>query len=287
MESSGKETMLARVRTALGRGEVEAAAPAPLPPFSICGANASRETLAARFVRELEAVGGRAAHVRSGADVRDYLKSLLSVNARPAVALSDSRHAHDLQIGEWLVEQGVNVIPAHGEFVAAAPEVETALAEGERDDPDARLPGGEDRSPLLRAVIGITSADYAIAETGTIVLVSGRERHRLASLLPPVHVCLLDPANIKPDMAELLARLSSKFDASDRFCAAVTLITGPSCTADIEQTLTRGMHGPRELHVLLYTPLSANDPKSEVMDESAVQPAPLVADAVSKMDVQQ
>ncbi|MCA1566073.1 MAG: lactate utilization protein [Acidobacteria bacterium] len=260
MERSGKEKMLARVRAALGRGAEGAVAPAPLPPFSSGDASASRETLVARFVRELEAVGGSAAHVRSGADVRDYLKSLLSANEWPSVALSDSYHAHDLKIGEWLAEQGVSVIPAHDGFVTPAPEDEAAPAEGERDDLDARFRGGEDRNPMLAAGVGITSADYAIAETGTVVLVSGRERHRLGSLLPPVYVCLLNSANIEPDMAELLARLRSGFDADERLSTAVILITGPSCTADIEQTLTRGMHGPREIHVLLYTPPSSDDP---------------------------
>jgi L-lactate dehydrogenase complex protein LldG len=108
------------------------------------------------------------------------------------------------------------------------------------------------RRDLLDADVGVTFADYAVANTGTLALVSGGERHRLASLLPPVHVCLLDPSLILPDLGALLRRVAELRHARGDLPHALTLISGPSRTADIEHTVTTGVHGPRELHVLLW-----------------------------------
>jgi L-lactate dehydrogenase complex protein LldG len=104
---------------------------------------------------------------------------------------------------------------------------------------------------LLETAIGVTGADYALADTGTLVLVSGGEQHRLISLLPPVHVCLISPENIFPSLTQLLAHVAGKFYSHGRPPQAMTLITGPSRTADIEQTITMGVHGPQSLHVLV------------------------------------
>ncbi|MCA8950567.1 MAG: lactate utilization protein [Planctomycetes bacterium] len=102
-----------------------------------------------------------------------------------------------------------------------------------------------DKAELFAADIGVTTAQWGIAETGTIALESRSERSRLASLVPPVHVALLPRSRILCTMGELLKTL-------DRPLApAVSLITGPSRTADIELQLVLGVHGPRELHVVL------------------------------------
>jgi L-lactate utilization protein LutC len=95
--------------------------------------------------------------------------------------------------------------------------------------------------------VGITSAQAAIAETGTLVLDSARERHRLASLVPPVHIAIVDAASIFLTLAEALAFIHQNGDISP----AVTFITGPSRTADIELTLAIGVHGPQELYVIV------------------------------------
>jgi L-lactate dehydrogenase complex protein LldG len=105
---------------------------------------------------------------------------------------------------------------------------------------------------LIEAEIGITMADYAIADTGTLVLVSGGEQHRLISLMPPVHVCVLDPARITASANDMMSMLREQFYSGDTGKPqATTFITGPSRTADIEHTVTLGVHGPREVHILL------------------------------------
>ena len=102
-------------------------------------------------------------------------------------------------------------------------------------------------SELFDFEVGITTAQAAIAETGTIVLDSSRERNRLVSVVPPVHIAIVAASRIYATLADVLAMLQSGKELSP----AITFITGPSRTADIELTLTIGVHGPQELYVII------------------------------------
>jgi L-lactate dehydrogenase complex protein LldG len=95
--------------------------------------------------------------------------------------------------------------------------------------------------PSLR--LGLTAALAGIAETGSLVLQAGAGRPQTASLLPEIHVAILKAADIVPTLQEALCQPQMR-DSS-----AVVLVSGPSRTADIEMTLTIGVHGPGELHV--------------------------------------
>ena len=95
--------------------------------------------------------------------------------------------------------------------------------------------------PNLRA--GLTGALAGIAETGTLVLPGGPGRSHSASLLPEIHIAILRSRDILPDLHQAL-----KLPAI-RQAAAAVLVSGPSRTADIEMTLTIGVHGPGELIV--------------------------------------
>jgi L-lactate utilization protein LutC len=100
---------------------------------------------------------------------------------------------------------------------------------------------------LFEVEVGITQAQAGIAETGTLVLDSSVERNRLVSLVPPVHIAILDASRIYTTLGETLAALQS----GDEISPAITFITGPSRTADIELTLAIGVHGPQELYVII------------------------------------
>ena len=104
-----------------------------------------------------------------------------------------------------------------------------------------RLEGNAD--PALKA--GITGAQAAIAETGTLVLCSGAGRPLTASLLPEVHIAIVRSSQIVGTLEEALR------DPAIGENSATALVTGPSRTADIEMTLTIGVHGPGELQVFL------------------------------------
>ena len=95
--------------------------------------------------------------------------------------------------------------------------------------------------------VGISTAQAAIAETGTLVLDSAYERHRLVSLVPPVHIAIVSASAIVETLSDALTLLQKDKEISP----AITFITGPSRTADIELTLTIGVHGPQELYVIV------------------------------------
>jgi L-lactate dehydrogenase complex protein LldG len=109
------------------------------------------------------------------------------------------------------------------------------------------LTSADRRQELAGALVGITGAHAGLAETGSLVLASGPGRSRLASLLPPLHVAVLRRDLIVESLADLVAQRPELMTAG----ANVVCITGPSRTADIEHTLTRGVHGPREVHVVV------------------------------------
>jgi len=94
--------------------------------------------------------------------------------------------------------------------------------------------------------VGISTAQAGIAETGTLILDSACERHRLVSLVPPVHIAIINASAIVATLADALTLLQQK-----EISPAITFITGPSRTADIELTLTIGVHGPQELYVIV------------------------------------
>jgi len=101
------------------------------------------------------------------------------------------------------------------------------------------------RSDDANVKIGITGAASAIAETGTLVIASGKGQSLSASLLPEIHIAIIMSSQIVQTLEEAMM-LNEMKSAS-----AVVLVSGPSRTADIEMTLTIGVHGPGELHVFL------------------------------------
>ena len=108
------------------------------------------------------------------------------------------------------------------------------------------------RQEAAAAGLGITGADYAVAETGSVVLLPRRGISRLVSLLPPVHLALVRPQDVVESLDDLflLRRLDYHRNGGD-MGSYLNFITGPSRTADIEQTLVVGVHGPGEVHMVL------------------------------------
>ncbi len=103
------------------------------------------------------------------------------------------------------------------------------------------------RDACASADIGITSADYALAATGTFVMLASPHDARLISLLPPVHIAIIPRSRILANLDELLGILPLPAEQT----SSMVLITGPSRTADIEQILVRGVHGPGEIHAVI------------------------------------
>ena len=94
---------------------------------------------------------------------------------------------------------------------------------------------------------GLTIADGAIADTGTLIHDDPRRMPRTLSLVPPIHICLLDARRLYPSLQAALA--AARWH--EAMPSNLIFISGPSKTADIQQTMAYGAHGPRELIVLL------------------------------------
>lgn len=110
------------------------------------------------------------------------------------------------------------------------------------------------RSVATQAEAGITGVNFAIADTGTLVLESTSEDIRLATTLPPKQFALLDPQKIVANGLEAVKPLRQMHQRDSR--NYIAYVTGPSRTADIERVLTIGVHGPKELFILLVPGMS-------------------------------
>ena len=185
------------------------------------------EDLVARFSRELTTLGG-VVHEPPGADaasVATLVASIAASTSEPRALMWDDA---------W--------IPVPG--LSAALEARGFAIERQHD---RDMSSTDRRQVLAAAAVGITGADAALAETGSLVLASGAGRGRLASLLPPVHVAIVERGRVMRSLPDLLLDRPGLATAGSN----LVFITGPSRTADIEHTLSRGVHGPKEVHVVL------------------------------------
>ncbi|HJU23497.1 MAG TPA: lactate utilization protein C [Casimicrobiaceae bacterium] len=106
----------------------------------------------------------------------------------------------------------------------------------------------EARPTLGRDALGITACFCAIAETGTLVFVTGAQTPSATFLLPETHVAIVRGDQIVATMEDAFARVRAR---CGRLPRAVNLVSGPSRTGDIEQTIVLGAHGPRRVHIVL------------------------------------
>ncbi|MDH7513721.1 MAG: LUD domain-containing protein [Clostridiales bacterium] len=116
-----------------------------------------------------------------------------------------------------------------------------------------RVARQEMRRHFTQADIGISGANLAIAESGTLVIVSNEGNARLVTSLPPVHVALVTTEKFVETMEEAATLIKALVIASSgrKLTSYITFITGPSATTDIEKEHIIGVHGPREVHIII------------------------------------
>ena len=107
-----------------------------------------------------------------------------------------------------------------------------------------------------KQLASVSHAFGAVAETGTLVLTSGADNPTTLNFLPDNHIVVVDAEDVAADFESVFARLRARFP-SRQLPRVVNMITGPSRSADIEQTLILGAHGPRRLHVILVADAAA------------------------------
>jgi L-lactate dehydrogenase complex protein LldG len=208
-----RDEALDRVRTALGR---TAGGPVPEPPAVLLQPSASPvEERVVKFTQALTALAGKVAVVGTLAEARTHVESVLA--GRRAIA----SHAPILETSG----------------IVSLPGVSTEFS----------------REACAAAEVGITSADYALADTGTLVMLTGSHESRMLSLLPPCHIAVIEREKLLESLDQFFAVVPKPGAQS----SGMVLITGPSRTADIEMRLVRGVHGPGEIHVIVVGDVTA------------------------------
>jgi L-lactate dehydrogenase complex protein LldG len=227
MPETARDEMLARIKSALKRDDQSSSLRSEgNSAQQVFNKDEQQSDLIKRFELELTRIGGRFHIARTADAVCDYIENLISLKQTKTVIGWNAPVISETGLSERLERSDV-------EFIS-------------NDDKQSEA---EFINKAIGAGIGITAVDYALADTGTLVLITGAGRARSVSLLPPVHVAILKPEQIIAGLDELIPRLNTS--AGRDLASAVTFITGPSRTADIELTLVVGVHGPQELHVVL------------------------------------
>jgi L-lactate dehydrogenase complex protein LldG len=221
-----RDSFLRRVRQAAEQGRAYRVHLRPVPDDA--GYVGVGGDLCERFAEEVNAVGGHAFLVEDAAVAAAKVQQLLS-EADAATAICWQHELLDrLQLAEVLAAAGMARLD-YGGLTA--------------------LPLAEQRQKLLATCVGITSCDLAIAETGTLMMCSRPGQERVASLLPPLHIAIVERRQIVPDLIDAIAWLTDR--RLDALPSNVTFITGPSKTGDIELQLTTGVHGPGKWQVIV------------------------------------
>jgi len=176
----------------------------------------------ARFLEELEAVGGHGRRVRNITEARKYVLTLAREREAKLLLRWDVEELDRMKVDGPLGEAGVEV----------------AVWRDDLEDP---------KDVAARADIGLSTAAWAIAETGSLVLEGGPGRGRVVTLLPPCYVAVLPAKRVLSTVPETIERYAEQGGIPANVC----FHTGPSRSGDIEMTLAIGVHGPGEVHVVL------------------------------------
>jgi L-lactate dehydrogenase complex protein LldG len=175
----------------------------------------------ARFIEELETLGGHGRRVETPEEAREYILSLTRERGAKLLIRWDVEELETLGVDGPLEEAGVEV----------------ALW---RDLDDFR-------EVAARADIGLSTAEWAIADTASLVLTSGPGKGRTVTLLPPTYVAVVAAEKVLRTVPEAI----EMYAGDGRLPANVCFHTGPSRSGDIEMEIFVGMHGPGDVHVVL------------------------------------
>lgn len=207
-----REEVLGKVRAALGRASDSPIA--PIPSSARVGPRTPRDpsTEIDQLLTEIGKLTGVTKRLSQPADLKAALAELVAVEQVKKATLWQTPELQQLGVAASLSELGVEIISPYA-----------------------------DNRAIAACDLGVTGVDAALPETGTLLLRSSVERVRTVSLVPRIHLAILRPAALRADLHQAFADVKH-----DNY---FVLVTGPSRTADIELTLTIGVHGPQALHV--------------------------------------
>jgi L-lactate dehydrogenase complex protein LldG len=199
--------------------------------------------------RRTESVEGEPGRIADCADLSETFANRASATGMSVHRVADLNQAAE-RLGEIVKDAGVDSVTVPAEGIVTRLPLETSLPDGvSLLTWDASAESGERKRVAFEMQCGVTGVDYAICETGSLVQFSSSDCPRSLSLLGSVHIAVVETSQIIPDLYDLTGRVHEQFP--DGPPANITLITGPSKTADIELNLVIGVHGPATVHVIL------------------------------------
>jgi L-lactate dehydrogenase complex protein LldG len=235
---ASREQMISRIRAALGRpagrpSEMAGLGPPNLPELGQVMPLIKPEDIIPKFIAEFEKNSTKVWRANSIAEFDAVLSGLVKSSEAGSAVLSRNPLLKRLNLANRLKSLGAEPL--------AWPEGPvTAVAESLF------------RERCFTAPIGFTGVDCALAETGSLIVSSSTEGVQLASLAPPIHVAILLESQILANLEDALAAIPVwRGSAGPPSGRSVVFISGTSRTADIEQIVVRGVHGPQEVHAIL------------------------------------
>ena len=229
MNDTARTTFLSRVGAAVRAGNKHReAARRELPPT--VGYVGAGDDPIGRLCDELTKVGVRVTRVGTQEQVAAAVRSLVDPFSIRRAVLNSAEILNEFEIAALLRNASVELTTS---------------------DDLAVLEENARREKQFAADLGVAAPDWAIAETGSLVYAAGPAQTRSATLLPPVHLAVVDATCVLPDLLDLTARLAGRL-VDGVLPRNVAIVTGPSKTGDIELKLTTGVHGPGEVHVLIW-----------------------------------
>jgi len=221
MRKTARDEILGKLRAAPERDISPRPTVPPLRELSW-----DRERMIEKFTENLSALTGVVHRVRDYDEALDKLAEIAESEGLTKVIVSEDEIIAPLGLPEWGKKHNIEVL--------------TPKDFRDRDE--------FKRAVFDKAQAGITGADYAVAETGTLCLIHYSDQPRLVSLAPTMHIAIVPVERLRPVYERATDKIFSGKGAAP---SQVTLITGPSMTGDIQGMLFTGMHGPRTVIVIL------------------------------------
>ncbi len=248
MRQSDQDTFLQGIRQALGREAPPSTSRLDAPDKACPKAPSRNHEQKLDLVKQLQAAGrDLQIKVLTCPDREAALKNIASIvdatvpgdQAGPTVAAWNHPLINALDLEPRLKQQGWSFF-----------QTELHTGSGPRDWKQQRAAL---RKRIIASSIGLTSADFCLADTATLVMPAKANQARSVSLVPSTHIALIHLDQLLLDLQELFTvlRQTSGEQARGLNHPYMNLISGPSKTADIEMTMVYGVHGPRTLYLLV------------------------------------
>jgi len=251
----GRESFIGRLSKNLGRSELSTSPPVRVEkgvPAFYADRQLTKQEMLDLFIQHWTTLTGKVLLVSeadAGPATSAYLRQVCEEHEVESVVRWEHEGLKQLGLDAHLVEHGIHVVPWKAEM-----EQYEAPIQGSHDE-GGIASNWSQRSPLLQAAeqsrLGVVWADFALAETGSVVLCAQGGNGRSVSLLPEVLFAVFRADQLVRRMGDAFSAMTADERYSKVWPSSVNIITGPSRSADIENDLTIGIHGPGKVYAVI------------------------------------